>query len=213
MAARVPVTGGHIHRTTWTRSERICELQAAALIIQFRQYSSVGMSGLSISSRHIKTLHTLDMLLLLLAPNTIDRLWNIPVLVFVRVASLFLVVLVLLNWLLLLEGRGLGLPCYAATFIGTYFCELACVMMDRILEDGNSPQTHEGNRPLHNRQVASVAAVEPCCHSALYHDNATLYYVGAVHVVRPYYYYDFCVAEFVCASSAMGDYAAHSLDN
>ena len=55
--------------------------------------------------------------------RSFDMAARSPVLlIFVAVASLTMAVLVLLHWFLLLEGRGLGLPCYA-TFIASYFCE------------------------------------------------------------------------------------------
>lgn len=43
-------------------------------------------------------------------------------LICVGFTNLVVAVLVLLHWLLLLEGRRLGLPCYAS-FLATYFCE------------------------------------------------------------------------------------------
>lgn len=43
-------------------------------------------------------------------------------LISVGVAALTATVMILLHWLLLLEGRGLGLPCYAI-FWPSYTCE------------------------------------------------------------------------------------------
>lgn len=43
-------------------------------------------------------------------------------LICVGLTVLVMLVLVLLHWFLLLEGQGLGLPCFA-TFVASYFCE------------------------------------------------------------------------------------------